>query len=151
MTARVKAISGALPTVAVAAWAGSSGGTNVTAAVQVGPGVTLTSYGSVVTVTAIIGSGRRQGVDMPWGVTPVYGHFGLNLTGANGGVVRIDDITVEDVTSVFHSEMFNWVDVRDYGAVGDGVTDDRPAFDAADTAANGKTVVVSPGLSLIHI
>ena len=145
VTARVKAISGALPTVAVAAWAGSSGGTNVTAAVQVGPGVTLTSYGSVVTVTAIIGSGRRQGVDMPWGVTPVYGHFGLNLTGANGGVVRIDDITVEDVTSVFHSEMFNWVDVRDYGAVGDGVTDDRPAFDAADTAANGKTVVVSPG------
>lgn len=41
--------------------------------------------------------------------------------------------------------MFDWVDVRDYGAKGDGVTDDRAAFDAADTAALGKTVVVSPG------
>ena len=145
VTARVKAMSGALPIVSIAAWAGSSSGTNVATATQVGPGVTLTAYGSVVTVTAIIGSGNRQGVEMPWGVAPVYGHFGLNLTGPNGGVVRIDDITIEDVTSVFHSEMFNWVDVRDYGAVGDGVTDDRPAFDAADTAANGKTVIVSPG------
>lgn len=145
VTARVKAISGALPTVAIAGWAGNSGGTNVTSAVQVGPGVALAAYGTVVTVTAIIGSGNRQGVDMVWGTAPAFGHFGLNLTGPNGGVVRIDDIEIEDVTSVFHNEMFNWVDVRDYGAVGDGVTDDRNAFEAADTAAQGRTVVVSPG------
>lgn len=145
VTARVKAMSGALPGVAIAAWAGSSSGTNVTSADQIGPTVTLTAYGAVVTVTAIVGSGNRQGVDMVWGTAPAYGHFGLNLTGANGGVVRIDDITIEDVTDVFHAEMFDWVDVRDYGAVGDGVTDDRDAFEAADTAATGKTVVVSPG------
>ena len=145
VTARVKAMSGALPSVAIAAWAGSSSGTNVTTADQVGPAVALTSYGAVVTVTAIIGSGNRQGVDMVWGTSPAYGHFGLDLTGANGGVVRIDDITIEDVTAVFHAEMFDWVDVRDYGAVGDGVTDDRAAFEAADSAALGKTVVVSPG------
>jgi hypothetical protein len=145
VTARVKAISGALPTVAIAGWAGSSGGANVTTAVQVGPGVALTAYGTVVTVSAIVGSGNRQGVDMVWGATPAFGHFGLNLTGANGGVVRIDDIEIEDVTSVFHAEMFNWVDVRDYGAVGDGVTDDRNAFEAADAAAQGRAVVVSPG------
>lgn len=145
VTARVKAMSGALPSVAIAAWAGSSSGTNVTSADQIGPTVTLTAYGTVVTVTAIVGSGNRQGVDMVWGTAPAYGHFGLNLTGANGGVVRIDDITIEDVTDVFHAEMFDWVDVRDYGAVGDGVTDDRDAFEAADTAATGKTVVVSPG------
>lgn len=145
VTARVKAISGALPTVAIAGWAGSAAGTNVTAANQVGPGVALTAYGTVVTVTAIVGSGNRQGVDMVWGTAPVMGHFGLNLTGANGGVVRIDDIEIEDVTSVFHSEMFDWVDVRDYGAIGDGVSDDRDAFEAADTAAAGRRVVVSPG------
>ena len=52
-------------------------------------------------VSAIVGTGQRSGVDMPWGLTPVYGHFGLNLTGANGGIVRIDDIEIEDVTSVF--------------------------------------------------
>ncbi len=145
VTAKVKAISGALPSVRIAAYAASSNGSNVAAAVQVGPSVPLTAYGAVVTVSAIIGSGNRQGVDMVWGTAPVYGHFGLDLTGANGGVVRIDDITIEDVTSVFHVEMFDWVDVRDFGARGDGVTDDTAAFDAADTAAAGKRVVVSPG------
>ena len=109
----------------------------------------LTGYGSVVVVSAIIGSGNRPGVDMVWGTAPAFGHFGIDLTGPTGGVVRIDDITIEDVTDVFHSEMFDWVDVRDYGAVGDGVTDDRAAFDAADAAAAGKTVVVSPGVYYI--
>lgn len=145
VTAKVKAMSGALPSVRIAAWAGSSSGTNVTAADQQGPAVTLPGYGTVVTVTAIIGSGNRQGVDMIWGTAPVYGHFGLDLTGATGGVVRIEDIVIEDVTDVFHAAMFDWVDVRDFGAIGDGVTDDRAAFDAADTAALGKTVIVSPG------
>jgi Pectate lyase superfamily protein len=37
------------------------------------------------------------------------------------------------------------VDVRDYGAKGDGTTDDTAAFEAADTAAAGRTVIVSPG------
>jgi hypothetical protein len=145
VTARVKAISGALPSVRIAGYAATSTGSNVTSAVQTGPSVALTSYGEVKTITAIIGSGTRQGVNMTWGITPVYGHLGLDLTGPSGGVVRIDDITVEDVTSVFHSDMFSWVDVRDYGAVGNGVTDDLAAFEAADTAAAGKTVVVSPG------
>ncbi|GLS85516.1 hypothetical protein GCM10010873_04890 [Cypionkella aquatica] len=149
VTARIKAISGALPSVRIAGWAGSGSGTNVSSADQQGPSVALTSYGSVVVVSAIIGSGNRPGVDMVWGTAPVLGHFGLDLTGPTGGVVRIDDITIEDVTDVFHSDMFDWVDVRDYGAIGDGVTDDRAAFDAADAAAVGKTVVVSPGVYYI--
>ncbi len=145
VTARVKAISGALPSVRIAAFAANGSGANVTTADQQGPLIGLTAYGTVVTVSAIIGSGNRAGVDMIWGTAPAYGHFGLDLTGASGGVVRIDDITVEDVTDVFHADMFDWVDVRDYGAIGDGVTDDTAAFDAADTAAAGKTVIVSPG------
>lgn len=145
VTARVKAISGALPSVRIAGYPADSAGNQVGGTVTVGPATALTSYGTVVTVTAIIGSGNRQGVDMTWGTAPVYGHLGLDLTGPSGGVVRIDDITIEDVTSVFHSDMFSWVDVRDYGAVGDGVTDDTAAFEAADTAAAGKTVIVSPG------
>lgn len=149
VTVRIKAVSGALPSVRIAGWAGSSSGSNVTTAVQQGPLVALTSYGTVQTITAIIASGARQGVDMVWGASPAYGHFGLDLTGPTGGLVRIDDVTIEDVTSVFHSEMFNWVDVRDYGATGTGATDDRLAFEAADAAAAGKTVVVSPGTYLI--
>ncbi|MDB5661329.1 MAG: hypothetical protein JWS10_3944 [Cypionkella sp.] len=149
VTARVKAISGALPMVRIAGWAGNGSGGNVGSADQVGPDVALTGYGSVTVVSAIIGSGNRPGVDMVWGTAPAFGHFGVDLTGPTGGVVRIDDITIEDVTDVFHSEMFDFVDVRDFGAVGDGVSDDRAAFDAADAAASGKTVVVSPGVYYI--
>ena len=145
VTARIKAISGNLPTVRIAAWAGSIGGTNVAAAPQTGPETTLTSYGTVVTVTAIIGPGNRQGTDMVWGTTPVYGHIGLDLTGPNNGVVRIDDITCEDVTAVFHRKLMDWVDVRDYGAIGNGVADDTAAFVAADAAAAGRSVLVSAG------
>lgn len=146
VTARIKAVSGNLPSVRIAAWAGDVGGANVAAVTQVGPLVTLTSYGEVVTVKAIISRATRTGVDMAWGTVPVYGHVGLNLTGANGGVVRIDDIVVEDVTNIFIRKIMDWVDVRDYGALGNGVTNDAPAFLAADADAAGREVLVPAGL-----
>ncbi len=145
VTAKVKAMSGAFPSVRIAAWAGNSSGGNVASAVQTGPSTLLTTYGQVVTVTAIIGSGSRTGVDMVWGLAPVNGHIGIDLTGATGGVVRIEDIVIEDATDVFLSTRFNWVDARDYGAIGNGVTDDLAAFNAADDAAAGKIVLVPPG------
>jgi hypothetical protein len=99
----------------------------------------------VVEVSAIVGTGLRTGVDMVWGGGAVYGHFGIDITGPNGGVVRIDDIAIEDVTGAFLRKMMDWVDVRDFGAVGDGVTDDRAAFAAADAAAAGRQVYVPAG------
>jgi len=145
VTARVKVLSGNLPTVRIAGWAGNSSNTNVSGVPQTGPETALTSYGEVVTVSAIIGTGTRTGVDMPWGSSAVYGYLGLDLTGPNGGQVRIESIRIEDVTSVFHRKMMDWVDVRDYGAIGDGVTDDRSAFAAADSAAAGREVMVPAG------
>lgn len=146
VTARVKAVSGNLPSVNIAAWAGDVSGANVAGAPQVGPSVALTSYGQVVTVSAIIAPAARQGVDLAWGSVPVYAHIGLNLTGANGGVVRIDDLVVEDVTSVFHRKMMDWVDVRDYGALGNGSTNDAAAFLAADADAQGRAILVPAGV-----
>ena len=143
--ARVKAISGNLPSVRIAAWAGGAGGTQVPGLTETGPSTTLQSYGEVVEISAIVGTGQRTGVDMVWGTEPLFGHFGLDLTGPNGGVVRIDDIEIEDVTSAFLRTMMDWVDVRDYGAIGDGVTDDQAAFEAADAAANGRDVLVPAG------
>lgn len=145
VTVKIKAISGNLPSVRIAAWAGNIGQTNVVAAPQTGPMVALTSYGEVVTLSAIIGAGNRTGVDLVWGTVPVYAHIGLDLTGSNGGVVRIDDIVVEDATEVFHRNLMDWVDVRDYGAIGNGVADDTVAFAAADLAAAGRSVLVSKG------
>ncbi|WP_347312580.1 glycosyl hydrolase family 28-related protein [Defluviimonas sp. SAOS-178_SWC] len=145
--ARVKAMSGNLPTVRIAAWAGAAGGAHVTGVVETGPSVQLLAYGKIETVEAIVGTGTRTGVDMSWGTAAIFGHFGLDLTGPNGGVVRIDDIEIEDVTSAFLRDMMDWVDVRDYGAKGDGVTNDATAFEAADAAAaaTGRTLLVSAG------
>jgi hypothetical protein len=146
VTARVKAMSGNLPTLRIAGWAAALGGAHVTGLVETGPETTLTTYGDVVEITAIIGAGNRTGVDMVWGATPVYGHFGLDMTGPDGGVVRIESITVEDATNVFYRKLMDWVDVRDFGAIGDGVADDSAAFEAADVAAGGRTILVSEGV-----
>ena len=147
--ARVKAISGNLPSVRIAARAGASGGAHVTGLTEVGPSVALTSYGEVIEVTAIVGAGQRNGVDMVWGTAPVYAHVGLDLTGPTGGVVRIDDLEVVDITSAFLRDMMSMVDVRDYGAIGDGLTDDTAAFQAANAAADGRTVLVPAGVYLL--
>lgn len=146
VTARVKAVSGNLPSVRIAAWAGDVAGVNVAGVVQVGPTVTLTSYGEVVTVSAIISPAARTGVDLPWTTEVIYAHVGLDLTGANGGVVRIDDIVVEDVTNIFIRKLMDWVDVRDYGALGNGSTNDSVAFLAADADAAGREILVPSGV-----
>ena len=142
--ARVKAVSGPLPAVRNAGWAGGAGGAHVPGLTETAPSVQLTTYGEVVEVSAIIGTGFRTGVDMTW-PDAIYGHLGLDLTGPNGGVVRIDDVEIEDVTNVFIRDMIGFVDVRDYGAMGDGVTDDSAAFEAADADAFGREVLVSEG------
>lgn len=149
ITARVKAVSGNLPSVRIAGWAGNSSLNHVGGVTETGPEVALTAYGEVVEISAIVGTGARGGVDMPWGLEAVYGHFGLDLVGANGGTVRIDDIKVEDVTTFFLAESVGVVDVRDYGAVGDGVTDCNAAFEAADAAADGRKIMVPEGTYLL--
>ena len=107
--------------------------------------MTPSAYGEVVEVQAILGAGSKPGVDMALGTTAIFAHIGLDLTGANGGLVRIDDLVVEDITSAFLRDMIDLVDVRDYGAKGDGLTNDLAAFQAADLAAGGRTVLVSAG------
>ena len=145
ITARVKAISGNLPSVRIAGYALNGSDNHVSGLTEVGSSTTLTTYGDVYEITAIVGTGARGGVDMVWGTDAVSGHFGLDLTGSNGGVVRIDDIQIEDVTSFYADDKIGVVDVVDYGALGDGSTDDSDAFDAADAAANGRTILVPEG------
>ncbi|MFD2814370.1 glycosyl hydrolase family 28-related protein [Paracoccus aerius] len=149
VSARIKAVAGALCSARIAGWAGSGSRARVTGLVDVGPTVPLTTYGDVVEISAIVGIGSRRGVDMAWGTGPVYGHFGLDLVGANGGAFRIESIRIEDVTAAFIPSLIDWVDVRDFGARGDGVTNDRAAFIAADQAANGGSILVPEGTFFI--
>lgn len=144
--ARVKAVSGPLPSVRIAGWAGQSGGAHVSGLTETGASAALTAYGEVVEVSAIVGTGARIGVDFTWGSPVLYGHFGIDLTGPTGGIVRVDDIEIEDVTSIFHRTMMDWVDVRDFGAIGDGVADNTGAFQAANAAAAGRGILVPEGV-----
>lgn len=144
ITARVKAVAGPMPTVRITAYPGAAGGGKATGHPETGPAITLTSIGEIVEISAIVGVGDRTGVDLIW-PTAVFGHFGIDVTGANGGAVRVDDLVIEDITSAFLRDMLSIVDVRDFGAKGDGTTDDSAAFEAADGAANGRTILVSEG------
>ncbi len=150
VTVRLKAVAGNLPAVRIAAWAGNASGANVGAVQQTATAVSLESYGTVVEVQAIIGAGNRPGVDMVWGHQPVFAHIGFDLTGPNGGTVRIDNIRVEDVTSFWLRDLSDVVDVRDHGALGNGTTNDMAAFQRADAAAGGRTILVPAGTYLIQ-
>ncbi|MFW2542977.1 glycosyl hydrolase family 28-related protein [Primorskyibacter sp. 2E107] len=145
ITVRIKAMAGSLANVRIAGWPGDDNGNQVGGVTTTGPSTALTTYGEVVEATAIVGTGVRGGVDMAWGPTATYGHFGIDLTGASGGVFRIDDIVIEDLTEAFLRDMINVVDVRDYGAIGNGSTDDTAAFVAADADANGRKIFVPAG------
>ncbi|TRW97762.1 right-handed parallel beta-helix repeat-containing protein [Paracoccus sp. M683] len=146
ISARLKAMAGARPSVRIAGWAGDGQRNHVDGLPETGQAVALPGYGQIIEVSAIVGVGARNGVDLSWGAQPVYGHFGLDLTGSNGGAVRIESIRIEDVTSAFLPELIDWVDVRDFGAVGNGVADDRAAFLAADSASQGREILVPEGV-----
>ncbi|MEO8530218.1 MAG: glycosyl hydrolase family 28-related protein [Deltaproteobacteria bacterium] len=141
---RVKAVSGALPTIGISVWAGSSPSTSVGSAPTVGPTTVLASYGEVVVIEAIIGTGARGGVNLVWPSTVSHLRVGLDLTGPNGGVIRIEDFALEDISSYWLAETVARYNVKDDGAVGDGVADDRLAFTAADAAAGGAGEVFVP-------
>src|SRR6056297_3384181 len=85
------------------------------------------------------------------GRRPRSGISGSTFTGPSGGVVRIDDIEIEDVSRFFLRDVIAAVDVRDYGAIGDGVTDDHGAFEAADTAAGGREIIVPAGTYFLGV
>lgn len=146
ISARVKVLSGPLPSVRIGGWAGGVGGERIGGLSETGPLTEIDAYGEVFEVSAIVGSGSRGGVDMVWGCRALYGHFGLDFSGPTGSVIRIEDLRIEDVTTLYLRRMMDWVDVRDFGARGDGLTDDSAAFRAADAAARGRRLLVPDGV-----
>lgn len=147
--ARIKLISGTAATARIGAWAGSAANTNIAGVAQFGPTRAVDTFGEVVELSAIVGVGARTGVDMVWGGSAVFGHFGIDIIGDNGGVFRVESIEITDATEIYHRDLMDWVDVTDFGAIGDGVTDCRAAFAAADQAAQGREMLVPAGVYFI--
>lgn len=149
VSARVKLVAGPSCEVRIAGWAGDGKRVHVDGLRENGRTVSLTTFGEVREISAIVGVGDRNGVDMGWGTKAVFGHFGLDLVGANGGTVCIESINIEDTTAAFIPSLIDWVDVRDFGAKGDGISNDREAFIAADHAAKGGRILVPEGTYFI--
>jgi hypothetical protein len=69
---------------------------------------------------------------------------------AAGGAIALGAPQARATTA---SGIAGWLDVQDYGAVGDGTTDNTSAFNQALSAANalgGATVLVPPGTYLVN-
>ncbi len=143
--ARVKLVSGPSVLVQIAGFASDRNGNAVSDVQKSGKLVSLGTYGEVKTVAAIIGPMACDGVDMAWGKSVEYGHLGLNIVGDNGAVLRVESLEVHDETTAFVGSDDDCVTVSEFGAVGDGVTDDAAAFEAADVAAEGRDIVIPKG------
>jgi len=101
ITARVKALRGPLCMAQIAAWPGGAGARGVDDLATTGPLLRLPEHGAAVEFSAVIGPEPRIGVDLVWDARVLYAHVGLDLIGPEGGVVRIADLAVRDVTHAF--------------------------------------------------
>ena len=96
ISARLKVLRGPLPEVRIAAWPGGAHGRRiegVQVAGEVGP---VPAHGAIVTVRAVTGPRPCAGVDLVWDARVLYAHVGLDLLGARGAVVRIENLAVRE-------------------------------------------------------
>ena len=98
ITARIKALRGPLPMVRIATWPGGAGGQGIADLPSTGPLLRLVAHDVPVGLRLVIGPQAGPGVDLVWDDRALYAHVGLDLVGPDGGVVRIGDIAVRDVT-----------------------------------------------------
>lgn len=138
----VKVIVGNLFNVCIVVFVGDSSGVVVLGLLIFVLVVSLMGYGNVVEVLVIVGSGWCDGVDMFWGCNVVFGYFGLDLMGDNNGLVWIENFVIEDVMVVFMLGMLDWVDVCDFGVLGNGVVDDCVVFVVVNQVVGGGQIFV---------
>ncbi len=150
MTVRLRLVGGQYPSVRITALALDGADQLLTPIAEfTAPAQQIDGYGKVIEVTAIIGTGKKQGVDIVLPTGAKSARLGIEISGRPGARLVVDDFSVQDVSNFFLEDLLGRVDVRDYGARGDGVTDDFDAFVAADRAAAGRTLYVPRGTYVI--
>lgn len=98
---RLKGKRGPLPMAQIAAMPGGAHGRLIAGLPWDGPARGFGRHGAILSLSAVIGPEPRDGVDLVWDGRAIYAHVGVDLVGQNGGVVRIENISVRDVTAVF--------------------------------------------------
>lgn len=101
VSARLKHLRGPALSVRVAAWPGGRHGRGVAGLDCAAPEIALDPDGAVTRVSAVIGPVADPGVDLVWTPEVLYAHVGLDLIGPDGGVVRIENLAVRNVTPRF--------------------------------------------------
>lgn len=101
ISARLKAIAGPAPSAAMAATAGGRGGQPLSDLPERGATTGLPGQRQPVELCAVIGPLAMPGVDLVWGPAALYAHVGLDVFGPPGGVLRIENLCVRDVTHAF--------------------------------------------------
>jgi hypothetical protein len=101
ITTRLKALRGPLPMAQIATWPGGAGGQGIADLPSPGPLQRIETYDAPITLRVVIGPATGAGVDLAWDQRALYAHVGLDLVGPDGGVLRIEDIAVRDVTGAF--------------------------------------------------
>jgi hypothetical protein len=98
---RLKLLRGPLPETRVAAWPGGSGGRRVPDLWDAAAPVPVAAPGMIVAVRAVVGPSALDGVDLVWDARVLYAHVGVDLIGAGGAVVRVENLVVREVTDRF--------------------------------------------------
>ena len=141
---QVRLNNGSAPKMRIISQALNSQSSPISGLVQHGPTTTAIT-GVDMEVSAIVGFSSRSGVDFVWNSDCRSGYFGIEFYDVNGGELVVSDMNIRDVTAAFTALHTGIVDVRDFGAIGDGTTDCLNAFVAADEAADGRTIFVPEG------
>jgi hypothetical protein len=97
--ARFRQQRGPLGLVRIAAWPGGAGGEGVAGLRTCGTAAHARALGRVGEIVAVIGPEPLPGVDMVWDDRVLYAHVGLDLLGPDNAVMRIENLSVRDVTT----------------------------------------------------
>ncbi len=92
---RARTVAGPAPVVRIAGRPGGAGGRALEGRREAGNDVPLDPR-KVRRVSATAGQGyARAGLDMAWGSDALFGHFGFDVLGERGTVLRIDRLRIE--------------------------------------------------------